>query len=104
MKNIKTIFSVFLFYQAFHKQNDFCFNYVWVREDHQGAHHIARHAFSLSGNYVHLEPVAGTLPCGQTQIIKAYYILDGLAIGEPKELIFYYLVRLSLQNIFGVHP
>ncbi|XP_077615163.1 pregnancy zone protein-like [Crocuta crocuta] len=76
---------------AFHEQNNFCFNYVWVREEHEGTQHIARHAFSLSGNYVHLEPVAGTLPCGQTQIIKTYYILNGQATGEPKEFIFYYL-------------
>lgn len=103
VKTIETIFFVFLFYQAFHEQTSFCFNYVWLREEHQGAQHLARHAFSFSGNYVHLEPVAGTLPCGQTQIIKAYYTLNGQALGEPKELIFYYLVRIRLQNIFGVH-
>uniref|UniRef100_A0A673THL9 Alpha-2-macroglobulin bait region domain-containing protein n=1 Tax=Suricata suricatta TaxID=37032 RepID=A0A673THL9_SURSU len=85
-------------------QNNFCLNYVWVREEHQGAEHIARHAFSLSGNYVHLEPMAGTLPCGQTQIIKAYYILNGQAMGEPKELIFYYLF-MAKGNIIrsGTH-
>ncbi|XP_029809142.1 pregnancy zone protein isoform X2 [Suricata suricatta] len=89
---------------AFHEQNNFCLNYVWVREEHQGAEHIARHAFSLSGNYVHLEPMAGTLPCGQTQIIKAYYILNGQAMGEPKELIFYYLF-MAKGNIIrsGTH-
>ncbi|GAB5573521.1 pregnancy zone protein [Prionailurus iriomotensis] len=89
---------------AFHEQTSFCFNYVWLREEHQGAQHLARHAFSFSGNYVHLEPVAGTLPCGQTQIIKAYYTLNGQALGEPKELIFYYLF-MAKGNIIrsGTH-
>uniref|UniRef100_A0A667G174 Alpha-2-macroglobulin-like n=1 Tax=Lynx canadensis TaxID=61383 RepID=A0A667G174_LYNCA len=89
---------------AFHEQTSFCFNYVWLREEHQGAQHLARHAFSFSGNYVHLEPVAGTLPCGQTQIIKAYYTLNGQALGDPKELIFYYLF-MAKGNIIrsGTH-
>uniref|UniRef100_A0A452R5X1 PZP alpha-2-macroglobulin like n=1 Tax=Ursus americanus TaxID=9643 RepID=A0A452R5X1_URSAM len=77
---------------AYDKQPNLCFNSVWLREEHLTAQHVAKHAFSLRGNYVHLEPVAGTLPCGQTQIIKAYYIFNGEAIGEPKELIFYYLI------------
>uniref|UniRef100_A0A452R5U5 PZP alpha-2-macroglobulin like n=1 Tax=Ursus americanus TaxID=9643 RepID=A0A452R5U5_URSAM len=67
-------------------------NHLFSSEEHLTAQHVAKHAFSLRGNYVHLEPVAGTLPCGQTQIIKAYYIFNGEAIGEPKELIFYYLI------------
>ncbi|ELK10440.1 Pregnancy zone protein [Pteropus alecto] len=49
------------------------------------------------GSYVHLEPVAGTLPCGQTQIIKAYYIRNEQATGELKELIFSYLADLSFS-------
>ncbi|XP_034501617.1 pregnancy zone protein-like [Ailuropoda melanoleuca] len=77
---------------AYDKQPNLCFNSVWLREEHLTAQHIAKHAFALRGNYVHLEPVAGTLLCGQTQIIKAYYIFNGEAIGEPKELIFYYLI------------
>ncbi|KAF3816366.1 hypothetical protein GH733_014539 [Mirounga leonina] len=89
---------------AYHTQPDLCFNSVWLREEHQAAQHIAKHAFSLHGNYVHLERVAGTLPCGQTQIIKAYYILNGNATGEPKELIFYYLI-MTKGNIVrsGTH-
>ncbi|XP_073734118.1 pregnancy zone protein-like [Callorhinus ursinus] len=89
---------------AYHTQPDLCFNSVWLQEEHQAAQHIAKHAFSLHGNYVHLEPMAGTLPCGQTQIIKAYYILNGKAIGEPKELIFYYLI-MAKGNIVrsGTH-
>uniref|UniRef100_A0A8C5ZYJ1 PZP alpha-2-macroglobulin like n=1 Tax=Marmota marmota marmota TaxID=9994 RepID=A0A8C5ZYJ1_MARMA len=47
------------------------------REITLGAQHTASHVFSLSGSYLYLEPVAGTLPCGQTQNIKAHYILDG---------------------------
>lgn len=61
------------------------------------------HVFSFSGNYVHLEPVVGTLPCDQTQIIEAYYTHNEQATGELKELIFYYLLGIKPQNIFGVY-
>ncbi|XP_037370273.2 pregnancy zone protein [Talpa occidentalis] len=70
----------------------FCSNYIWAAEEHLSANHFAYNVFSLSGSYVHLEFIAGPLPCGQTQIIKANYILTGQAIGELKELIFYYLI------------
>ncbi|XP_004451443.2 pregnancy zone protein [Dasypus novemcinctus] len=77
---------------AYHEQPNFCFNYAFVREEHREAQLIASHIFSSSENYVQLEPVAGLLPCGQTQTIKAYYILNGKTIGDLKELIFYYLI------------
>uniref|UniRef100_A0A8C5ZWJ1 PZP alpha-2-macroglobulin like n=1 Tax=Marmota marmota marmota TaxID=9994 RepID=A0A8C5ZWJ1_MARMA len=78
--------------QVIHQQPNTCFNYIWIQEEHQGAQHTASHVFSLSGSYLYLEPVAGTLPCGQTQNIKAHYILDGQAMGKLKELILYYLI------------
>uniref|UniRef100_A0A2K6LBP6 PZP alpha-2-macroglobulin like n=1 Tax=Rhinopithecus bieti TaxID=61621 RepID=A0A2K6LBP6_RHIBE len=93
VKNFKTIsFLCFLFTQVYTVHPNLCFHYSWVTEDHQGAQHTANHVFSLSGSYIHLEPVAGTLPCGHTQRIRAHYILNIQAVGELSELSFHYLI------------
>ncbi|XP_010375002.1 pregnancy zone protein isoform X1 [Rhinopithecus roxellana] len=81
-----------LFVQVYTVHPNLCFHYSWVTEDHQGAQHTANHVFSLSGSYIHLEPVAGTLPCGHTQRIRAHYILNIQAVGELSELSFHYLI------------
>ncbi|XP_031517093.1 pregnancy zone protein isoform X1 [Papio anubis] len=81
-----------LFVQVYTVHPNLCFHYSWVTEDHQGAQHTANHVFSLSGSYIHLEPVAGTLPCGHTQSIRAHYILNIQAVGELSELSFHYLI------------
>ncbi|XP_017749732.1 PREDICTED: pregnancy zone protein [Rhinopithecus bieti] len=82
-ENVKVVYTV---------HPNLCFHYSWVTEDHQGAQHTANHVFSLSGSYIHLEPVAGTLPCGHTQRIRAHYILNIQAVGELSELSFHYLI------------
>lgn len=40
VKNFKTIFFVFLFYQAYHMRPDLCFNFVWLPRGtaHNSAH------------------------------------------------------------------
>nr|XP_005570125.2 pregnancy zone protein isoform X1 [Macaca fascicularis] len=81
-----------LFVQVYTVHPNLCFHYSWVTEEHQGAQHTANHVFSLSGSYIHLEPVAGTLPCGHTQSIRAHYILNIQAVGELSELSFHYLI------------
>ncbi|XP_011920112.1 PREDICTED: pregnancy zone protein [Cercocebus atys] len=81
-----------LFVQVYTVHPNLCFHYSWITEDHQGAQHTANHVFSLSGSYIHLEPVAGTLPCGHTQSIRAHYILNIQAVGELSELSFHYLI------------
>ncbi|XP_033079278.1 pregnancy zone protein isoform X2 [Trachypithecus francoisi] len=81
-----------LFVQVYTVHPNLCFHYAWVTEDHQGAQHTANHVFSLSGSYIHLEPVAGTLPCGHTQSIRAHYILNIQSVGELSELSFHYLI------------
>lgn len=86
-----------LFYQAYHEKMDRCFSFAWLQEEHRTAQHVARHVFSLSGSFIDLEPVVGTLSCDQTQTIRAHYILKVAATGELKELIFYYLVRIKPQ-------
>ncbi|KAK1341412.1 hypothetical protein QTO34_017818 [Cnephaeus nilssonii] len=81
-----------LFLTAYHEKMDRCFSFAWLQEEHRTAQHIARHVFSLSGSFIDLEPVVGTLSCDQTQTIRAHYILKVAATGELKELIFYYLI------------
>nr|XP_005570124.2 PREDICTED: pregnancy zone protein isoform X2 [Macaca fascicularis] len=81
-----------LFVQVYTVHPNLCFHYSWVTEEHQGAQHTANHVFSLSGSYIHLEPVTGTLPCGHTQNIRTHYILNIQAVGELSELSFHYLI------------
>ncbi|XP_077026090.1 pregnancy zone protein-like isoform X2 [Tamandua tetradactyla] len=90
--NTTNILAKRLFIIAYHEQPTFCFSYTWIREEHQGTQHIATHVYSSSRNYIQLKPVSGTLPCGQTQIIKVYYIFNGQTIGDLKELVFHYLI------------
>ncbi|XP_045042887.2 pregnancy zone protein [Desmodus rotundus] len=81
-----------LFLTAYHEKRNLCFSFAWLQEEHQVANHFASQVYSLSGSYVQVEPVDSTLLCGQTQMIEARYILKESAIGELKELTFYYLI------------
>uniref|UniRef100_A0A2K6ULX0 PZP alpha-2-macroglobulin like n=1 Tax=Saimiri boliviensis boliviensis TaxID=39432 RepID=A0A2K6ULX0_SAIBB len=81
-----------LFVTVSSEHPSFCLPYSWVAEVHEPAQHAASHVFSLSGSYVDLEPVAGTLPCGHTQTIRAHYVLKGQAVGELSEISFHHLV------------
>lgn len=103
MKNFKTILILHpsVFNQAYHEKRNLCFSFAWLQEEHQVANHFASQVYSLSGSYVQVEPVDSTLLCGQTQMIEARYILKESAIGELKELTFYYLVRLKPRTMFG---
>ncbi|XP_050605555.1 pregnancy zone protein isoform X1 [Macaca thibetana thibetana] len=90
--NTTRILANKLFVQVYTVHPNLCFHYSWVTEEHQGAQHTANHVFSLSGSYIHLEPVTGTLPCGHTQNIRTHYILNIQAVGELSELSFHYLI------------
>uniref|UniRef100_A0A8C9BQU4 Pregnancy zone protein n=1 Tax=Phocoena sinus TaxID=42100 RepID=A0A8C9BQU4_PHOSS len=81
------------FISVTYKQNKLCFDNWWLEEFHTPAQHTVKHIFSPSKSYVHLEPVAGTMACGQTQEIRAYYILNGQILNDEKELTFYYLIK-----------
>ncbi|XP_058414820.1 pregnancy zone protein-like [Diceros bicornis minor] len=85
--------SSFITVMVTYKQNKHCFDNWWLEEFHTQAQHTAKHIFSPSKSYVHLEPVAGTMTCGQTQEIRAHYILNGQILKEEKELTFYYLIK-----------
>uniref|UniRef100_G1PW25 PZP alpha-2-macroglobulin like n=1 Tax=Myotis lucifugus TaxID=59463 RepID=G1PW25_MYOLU len=82
----------YLFVTAYHEKGDMCYRIAFLQEEHRAAQHTARHVFSLSGSFIDLEPVVGTLPCDQTQTLRAHYILKVPAPGELKEFIFYYLI------------
>ncbi|KAM5262732.1 pregnancy zone protein-like [Ctenodactylus gundi] len=76
-----------------HKQNtnrdeDCCFH-----EIHTQAQHTVNQLCSPSNSYVHLELVTGTLTCGETQEIRAHYILNEQILKGEKELTFFYLIK-----------
>uniref|UniRef100_A0A8C6C916 Pregnancy zone protein-like n=1 Tax=Monodon monoceros TaxID=40151 RepID=A0A8C6C916_MONMO len=85
--------SSFISVLVTYKQNKLCFDNWWLEEFHTPAQHTVKHIFSPSKSYVHLEPVAGTMACGQTQEIRAHYILNGQILNDEKELTFYYLIK-----------
>uniref|UniRef100_A0A8D1YEQ2 Alpha-2-macroglobulin n=1 Tax=Sus scrofa TaxID=9823 RepID=A0A8D1YEQ2_PIG len=70
---------------ATYKQKQPCFDNWWLEEFHTPVQHTARHIFSLSKSYIHLEPVIGTVACGQTQKIRTHYILNGEILKNEKE-------------------
>ncbi|XP_077026087.1 alpha-2-macroglobulin-like [Tamandua tetradactyla] len=90
--NTTSVMSPTLTVRVKHKDASPCYGYEWLTQENIEAHLIANHVFSLSKSFVHLEPVAGELPCGQTQTIQAHYILNGQASRELKEVTFHYLI------------
>uniref|UniRef100_A0A8C6CJ07 Alpha-2-macroglobulin domain-containing protein n=1 Tax=Monodon monoceros TaxID=40151 RepID=A0A8C6CJ07_MONMO len=91
--------SSFISVLVTYKQNKLCFDNWWLEEFHTPAQHTVKHIFSPSKSYVHLEPVAGTMACGQTQEIRAHYILNGQILNDEKELTFYYLSGAHVLSI-----
>ncbi|KAI4586313.1 hypothetical protein MJG53_004100, partial [Ovis ammon polii x Ovis aries] len=85
--------SSFISVGVTYKQNNYCFDSRWVEESHIPAMHTARHIFSPSKSYIQLEPVAGTVTCGQTQEIRVHYILNRQILTDETELTFYYLIK-----------
>uniref|UniRef100_A0A8C6CCB1 Uncharacterized protein n=1 Tax=Monodon monoceros TaxID=40151 RepID=A0A8C6CCB1_MONMO len=94
--------SSFISVLVTYKQNKLCFDNWWLEEFHTPAQHTVKHIFSPSKSYVHLEPVAGTMACGQTQEIRAHYILNGQILNDEKELTFYYLVRIKANLLHSL--
>ncbi|VCX41196.1 unnamed protein product [Gulo gulo] len=90
--NTTNIMSTSLTVRVKHKDPSPCYGYQWLSAEYKEAHHTANLVFSLSKSFVHLEPMPGELPCGQTQTVQAHYILNGRVLQELKELVFYYLI------------
>ncbi|KAK2498956.1 hypothetical protein MC885_001575, partial [Smutsia gigantea] len=96
--------SPFITVTVTYKQTTPCFDNWWLEEIHLQAEQSVRHIFSPSKSYVHLEPIAGTLACGQTQEIRAHYILNRQILNDEKELTFYYLIKArGTISQSGVH-
>lgn len=75
-----------------HKDDSRCYDNQWLSEDNEEAYHTANHVFSPSKSFVYLEPMPHELPCGQTQTVRAHYVLNGQVLQKLKELKFYYLI------------
>ncbi|XP_040828168.1 pregnancy zone protein-like [Ochotona curzoniae] len=75
-----------------YKNNNHCFHHVWLEEHHTPAQIVATSVFSPSRSYVQLDLI-DSVPCGQTQNIRAYYILNRQILKDEKELTFYYLIK-----------
>uniref|UniRef100_A0A6I8N4B3 Alpha-2-macroglobulin n=1 Tax=Ornithorhynchus anatinus TaxID=9258 RepID=A0A6I8N4B3_ORNAN len=82
-----------------YKDSPVCYDYKWLSGNHESAEHKAKHVYSASQNYIRLEPISDTLVCGHQQDIRVHYILNDEALGELKELLFYYVVRNGKFNI-----
>ncbi|KAM6216261.1 pregnancy zone protein-like [Rhynchocyon petersi] len=76
-----------------YKNSPSCYGNWWLQEQHERAVHTAKHVFSPSNSYLHLESAYGTLTCGQKQEIKVHYLLNKQILKDQNELAFYSLVK-----------
>ncbi|KAM9230693.1 alpha-2-macroglobulin-like [Dugong dugon] len=90
--NTTSVIGTTLTVRVKHKDHTPCYGYHWLTGENEDTSYTARHVFSLSESFVHLEPVAHSLPCGQTQKIQAHYILNEHVLKNLKDLVFYYLI------------
>uniref|UniRef100_A0A8C7AP04 Alpha-2-macroglobulin n=1 Tax=Neovison vison TaxID=452646 RepID=A0A8C7AP04_NEOVI len=90
--NTTNIMGTSLTVRVRHKDHSPCYGYQWLLAEYKEAAHTADLVFSPSKSFVHLEPMPGELPCGQTRTVRAHYILNGRNLQELKELVFYYLI------------
>uniref|UniRef100_A0A8C5ZTB5 Alpha-2-macroglobulin n=1 Tax=Marmota marmota marmota TaxID=9994 RepID=A0A8C5ZTB5_MARMA len=90
--NTTNIIDTSLSIMVKHKDHSPCYNHQWLSEENENAYHTANVVFSLSKSFIHLEPIPGKLPCGQSQTVQAHYLLNEQVLQELKQLIFYYLI------------
>ncbi|XP_047722719.1 pregnancy zone protein-like [Prionailurus viverrinus] len=87
-----------------YKKNSRCFDNWWLEEYHMPAQHTVKRISSPSKSYLHLEPVTGTVACGQIQEIRAHYILNEQILKDEKDLTFYYLIKArGIISRSGIH-
>uniref|UniRef100_A0A8C8WPI5 Pregnancy zone protein-like n=1 Tax=Panthera leo TaxID=9689 RepID=A0A8C8WPI5_PANLE len=87
-----------------YKKNTRCFDNWWLEEYHTPAQHTVKRISSPSKSYLHLEPVTGTVACGQIQEIRAHYILNEQILKDEKDLTFYYLIKArGIISRSGIH-
>nr|XP_019569050.1 PREDICTED: alpha-2-macroglobulin-like isoform X1 [Rhinolophus sinicus] len=90
--NTTTVTDTSLTIRVKHKDASRCYDHQWLSGENEEAYHTAHHVFSPSKSFVYLEPTPRELPCGQTQTVRAHYVLNGQVLQELKELKFYYLI------------
>ncbi|XP_075409473.1 pregnancy zone protein-like [Tenrec ecaudatus] len=75
------------------KPASYCYEMMWLQETHSQLYHTAKRLFSPNNNYIHLEPVAGVLTCGQMHKVNMHYILNEEIPKSQTELMFYSLIK-----------
>uniref|UniRef100_A0A8C3TGF5 Alpha-2-macroglobulin n=1 Tax=Chelydra serpentina TaxID=8475 RepID=A0A8C3TGF5_CHESE len=70
----------------------YCYDRSWTSPSYESGYFRAKRLYSSSNSFLKIEPVSETLSCGHTQEVRVHYILKPEAVGEQKEIVFYYLV------------
>ncbi|XP_053896221.1 alpha-2-macroglobulin-like [Malaclemys terrapin pileata] len=92
---------------AKHKSELNCYDRDWVTPVYGKAVHTATRFYSPSKSFLKIEPLSQTLSCGSSEMIRVHYILKPEAVGEQKEIIFYYVVMAKggiVRAGTEVHP
>ncbi|XP_044854314.1 alpha-2-macroglobulin-like [Mauremys mutica] len=92
---------------ANHKSELNCYDAYWVTPVYGNAAHTATRFYSLSKSFLKIEPVSHTLSCGSNEMVRVHYILKPEALGEQKEIVFYYVVMAKggiVRAGTEVHP
>ncbi|KAM7180777.1 alpha-2-macroglobulin-like [Macrochelys suwanniensis] len=84
--------DTFIHITANHKSEQYCYDTDWVTPVYGNVMHTARRFYSPSKSFLKIEPVSQTLSCGSSVVVRVHYILKPEAMGEQKEIVFYYLV------------
>ncbi|XP_051059642.1 alpha-2-macroglobulin [Phodopus roborovskii] len=90
--NTNNIMGASLTVMAKYKDNHVCYGFKWLAGENVKAQYTANAVFSPSKSFVHLESIHNKLSCDKTLHVQAHYILNGDAVQELKELVFYYLI------------
>ncbi|EMP39670.1 Alpha-2-macroglobulin [Chelonia mydas] len=78
--------------RATHKTGTYCYDRSWTSPSYELGYFRAKRFYSSSNSFLKIELVSETLNCGHTQEVRVHYILKPEAVGEQKEIVFYYLV------------
>ncbi|CAM5081698.1 unnamed protein product [Natator depressus] len=92
---------------ANHKSELNCYDTDWVTPVYGNVIHTATRFYSPSKSFLKIEPMSQTLSCGSNVVVRVHYILKPEAVGEQKEIIFYYLVMAKggiVRAGTEVHP
>ncbi|TFJ98947.1 caM kinase-like vesicle-associated protein [Platysternon megacephalum] len=92
---------------ANHKSELNCSDTDWVTPVYGNAAHTATRFYSLSKSFLKIEPMSQTLSCGSNVMVRVHYILKPEAVGEQKEIVFYYVVMAKggiVRAGTEVHP